>query len=60
MGQIQRLALTYCTLLCIKQTASGKLLYNTGSPTWLLCEDPKGWSGREGGLKREINIYSYD
>ena len=42
---------------CVKETASGKLLYSTGSPAW--CPDNLGGGVRDGRrLKREgIDIY---
>ena len=44
--------MTY-TLPCVKETASGDLLYNTGSSAWcsVLCDDLDGW---DGGSGREI------
>ena len=43
------------TLPCVKQTARGKMLYNTGSPAWRL----KGqeWVGREVQEGEDIHIY---
>ena len=51
------------TLPRVKQLASGKLLYNTGSPAWCsVMTQRDGVQGREDRLKREgryIYIYNY-
>ena len=33
------------TLPYVKQTASGNLLYGTGNPNPVLCDNPEGWDG---------------
>lgn len=44
---------TACTVLCVRQTANGKLPGNTGEPGLALCD------GLEGGmLKRGIYTYT--
>ena len=48
------------TLLCVKQTACGKLLYSTGSSAWCSVVTERG--GKEGGLGRRSKrqgIYVY-
>ena len=42
-----------CTLSCVNQIASGKLLYNT-ELSLALCDDLEGWDGRGKGE------YNYD
>ena len=49
------------TLPCVKQIASGKLLYSTGSSVLsassVLWDDPEGW---EGGSKQRRYMYTYN
>ena len=33
------------TLLCIKEIANKKLLYNNREPSLVLCDDLEGWDG---------------
>ena len=40
------------TLPYVKQLASGNLLYDTGSPNLVLCDNLEGWDGVVGG--REV------
>ena len=37
------------TLLYVKQTASGNLLYDAGSSNQVLCDNLEGWEVQEGG-----------
>ena len=39
------------TLLCVKQPASGNLLYDAGSSNLVLCDNLEGWDGVGGGRK---------
>ena len=40
------------TLQYVKQIASGNLVYDTGNPKPVLCDNLKGWDGVGGG--REV------
>ena len=42
-------------LLYVKWLASGNLLYDTGNPKPMFCDNPEGWDGEGGGkgFKRE-------
>ena len=47
---------------CVKQTASGELLYHAGSPAHPLCFQPRGvgwWVGLEGVARGKGYIYIY-
>ena len=47
-------------LPCVKQTASGKLLYGTGSPAWCsVMTWAAGWGWWEGGSRERGYIYIY-
>ena len=47
-------------LPCVKQTASGKLLYGTGSPAWCsVMTWATGWGWWEGGSRERGYIYLY-
>ena len=47
-------------LPCVKQTASGKLLYGTGSPAWCsVMTWATGWGWWEGGSRERGYIYIY-
>ena len=43
------------TLPCVKQIASGKLLYSTGSS--VLCGDLEGWEEEVGGRSMREGMY---
>ena len=45
------------TLPYVKQTASGSLLYDSGKPKPVLCDNLDGWGG-QGGIKREGHMYT--
>ena len=45
--------------MCLKYIASGKLLYNTGSPAWCSVMNERAGMRRGGRLKKE-EIYNYD
>ena len=48
MRQIERIALTYIyTLPCVKQAASSKLMYNTGSPAQRSVMTSRGGRGAQ-------------
>ena len=42
-----------CTLSYVKQTTSGKLLYDRGSSNSVLCDNLERWDGVGDGFKRE-------
>ena len=49
-------------LPCVKQTATGNLLYSTGSSFLVLCDDLDGWDGVgvwQGGLRGRVCVYVY-
>ena len=46
-------------LSCVKQTASGKMLDSTGSPSLVLCGDPDGGDGVVGSSARGVGGYMY-
>ena len=39
------------TLQYVKQIASGNLVYDTGNPKPVLCDNLKGWDGVGGGME---------
>ena len=45
------------TLACVKQTVSGKLLSNTGSPAWcfVMAERGEMGGGEEGSVQRDVD-----
>ena len=47
------------SLLCMKQTASGRLPCNAGSSAWWLCDDLGGWDQGVGGRLKKEEIYVY-
>ena len=47
------------TLPCIKQRASGKLLYSTGSSAWCSVMTQRGGRGGEGRFKRREYMHTY-
>ena len=38
-----------CTLPYVKETASESLMYGSGHPKLVLCDNLEGWSGEGGG-----------
>ena len=47
------------TLQYVKQIASGNLVYDTGNPKPVLCDNLEGWEGERGqGFKREGARYT--
>ena len=48
----KHLGIDIYTLLCIKWMASGNLLYDTGNPRSVLCDNLEGRDGE--GDKREV------
>ena len=40
------------TLSCVKQIACGNLLYDSGNPKSVACDDLEGWHGE--GIVREV------
>ena len=42
---------THTYTVCVKQITAEKLLYNTGSPGWVLCDDLDEWDWGEAGSR---------
>ena len=47
------------TLPCVKQIASGNLLYGAGRSASVLCDDLDGLDEGEGGRSKKKGIYVY-
>ena len=48
-GMIRENGTETYTLPQVKQIASGSLIYDTGNPKWVLCDNLEGWGGDGGG-----------
>ena len=62
-GMIRENGIETYTLPQVKQIASGNLIYDTGNPKWVLCDNLEGWGGDGGGAGGESrgrgHMYAY-